>query len=249
MEKISKNEKWSANRKRAADLSYLVPLKNLEKCFVYQHKRGYCLNRNQITVVGKDLLFSVHLRGLRRVHLDLDRGMWSNPFGFYCFCICLYFIQRREFSKVKSSTAAISVLLCYKIFLLNFLQQLYGHIWSNLYSLLAKATAGIYSFSSRDTRDTSAFLKSFRKHSHIFSIPWYKYKHISRLNRSHYEPHMQTVSHWSQNMTSLSPHLSVKTLIITAMPTFHLRSGSERKEFIGSRKYFLWGVIIAKFPH
>ena len=103
------------------------------------------------------------------------------------------FIQRREFSKVKSSTAAISVLLCYKIFLLDFLQQLYGHIWSNLYSRLAKATDKSYSCSSRDTGDTGVhFLNLFQKLSHIFLIPWYKYKHIFRLNRSNNEPHMQT---------------------------------------------------------
>lgn len=47
--------------KAAADLSYLVPLEILAKCFVYKHKGGYCLNRNQITVVGNDLLFSYYI--------------------------------------------------------------------------------------------------------------------------------------------------------------------------------------------
>ena len=201
--------------------------------FCLRAERGYCLNRNQITVAGNDLLFSVHLRSLLRSRKgDVVKPIW--------ILLLLYlFIQRREFSKVKSCTEAISVLLCYKIFLLNFLQQLYGHIWSNLYSLLVIASDWENLFLLHTRHKTSAFLESSRKHSHNFLIPWYKYKHIFRLNRSHYEPHMQTWSHWSQNMTSLSPHLSVKRLIITAMPTFHLRSGSERKEFIGSRKYFL----------
>ena len=162
MEKISKNEKWSANRKRAADLSYLVLLVNLAKCFVYEQKRGYCLNRNQIAVAGNDLLFSEHLRSLRGVHLDLGRGDVVKP--IWILLLLYLFIQRREFPKVKSSTAAISVLLCYKIFLLNFLQQLYGHIWSNLYSLLVIASERIYSFYSRDTREkciSKIFPKAF----------------------------------------------------------------------------------------
>ena len=162
MEKILKNEKWSANRKRAADLSYLVPLVNLAKCFVYEQKRGYCLNRNQIAVAGNDLLFSEHLRSLRGVHLDLGRGDVVKP--IWILLLLYLFIQRREFPNVKSSTAAISVLLCYKIFLLNFLQQLYGHIWSNLYSLLVIASERIYSFYSRDTREkciSKIFPKAF----------------------------------------------------------------------------------------
>ena len=162
------------------------------------------------------------------------------------------FIQRRECSKVKSSTAARSVSCVIKYFYrtsCNNYLDIFGQIFIVYWSQPQLPTRFIPLPHEGDKQKSNSKISS--QHSHIVFIPRYKYKHIFRLNRRHYEPHMQTESHWSQNMTSLSAHLSVKTLIITALPTYHLDQDPRtwRKEFIGSRKYFWWGVIIAKFPH
>ena len=193
-------------------------------------------------------LFILHLRSLRKVHLDLWIRDVVKP--IWILLLLYLFIQRRECSKVKSSTAARSVSCVIKYFYrtsCNNYLDIFGQIFIVYWSQPQLPTRFIPLPHEGDKQKSNSKISS--QHSHIFFIPRYKYKHIFRLNRRHYEPHMQTESHWSQNMTSLSAHLSVKTLIITALPTYHLDQDPRtwRKEFIGSRKYFCGGLLLQSF--